>query len=306
MIELKRTKIYLDNDNQGKFGKSLSSNFVGEDPITKRKFEIEIFPVFLLFFNFEDLQKKNGTLLQIKESLKISENSKNTIGRYYPFSRQTSFLDLLKPLEDSINIPLEPSKIRLWLYYRERFEIVNFEKKLEEEGIIGNAIIVLEINSGHWPSEKVRKESSKSSNNNSNIGLVNIGNTCYLNSILQTFLNNWELKEIFLTHSSLEETFLDFLINKKTNGKLVKEFINLLKEKWLGEKKSIVPNKFKEICGEYNETFKDFEQQDAYDFYTFLLDSLHEDTNIKCNKINVNNPEEIDTNEEDLGNGFRK
>ena len=302
--ELKRTKIYIDDDNQNKYSKSLSSNFIGEDPITKRKFEIEIFPVFLLFFNFDDLQKKNGSLSAIKESLKSSENSKTSVGRYYSFSRQTKFFDLLKPLEESINTPLEPSKTRLWIYYRERFEKVNFEKKLEEEGIIGNAIIVLEINSGHWPSEKVRKESSKSSNNNSNIGLVNIGNTCYLNSILQTFLNNWELKEIFLTHSSLEETFLDFLINKKTNGKLVKEFINLLKEKWLGEKKSIVPNKFKEICGEYNETFKDFEQQDAYDFYTFLLDSLHEDTNIKCKKTKVNNPERIDTNEDDLGNEY--
>ena len=87
---------------------------------------------------------------------------------------------------------------------------------------------------------------------------------------------------------------------------MIKEFINLLKEKWVKEKKEIIPKKFKEICGEYNDTFKGFEQQDAHDFYTFLLDNLHEETNIKSDFIKVEENEEINDkiSENDLANEY--
>ena len=90
----------------------------------------------------------------------------------------------------------------------------------------------------------------------------------------------------------------------KKNGILFKSFIFLLKQKWLGHKKTLNPNFFKVICGDYNESFKEYEQQDAYDFYTFLLDILHEETNIKINKQQIKNSEIIDTTEEDLGNEY--
>ena len=272
----------------------------GKNNKTNQRFEIEIYPVFLLFFNFSEVQKKScQTLNQIVENIKVVMTKDNV--KYYQFSRKTKFIELLHTLQSSLKIPLTRKNARLWLYYHERFEIMEYDDSLEKCGIINNAVIVLEIfDHNYWPSEKLMKDSSKTKEKNLNlVGLMNIGNTCYMNSILQIFLNNPEIKEIFLNESRTKEEemkFYEFIINKKkSKGELIIELINLLKEKYIKNKKTIAPKKFKEICGDYNETFRGFDQQDAHDFYTFLVNNLHEDTNIKSSSSNKHSKEESDT-----------
>ena len=97
---------------------------------------------------------------------------------------------------------------------------------------------------------------------------------------------------------------MNFIINDKNNHKLFSEFLNLLKQKWIKHKKTINPTKLKEICGNYDSSFQGYDQQDVYDFYTFLLDHLHEETNIKKHHKKIENPELVDTNEIDLGNEY--
>ena len=327
--EIKRDKIFLDefdkNNNllvsgtksskylkKKKASNNANNIFRGVDLQTQQRYELEIYPIFLLFYNFSDLIRKNNTTINdIKEDLKKNLNTKGNT-TYYNFSRKTKFEHILKILEDSLNFRLDKNIARLWLYYNDKFDIVNYEETLEEKGVVSDAIVVLEIKEdNYWPSYKLKKDSKLKDKKTIvvNTGLINIGNTCYMNSVLQVFLNIKKLKEIFIKSDAKEnQAFLNFITDDEKPKKcmLIKEFINLLIEKWVQEKKAIAPTKFKEVCGEYNETFKGFDQQDAHDFYTFLVDSLHEDTNIKTSYIKVEENENINENltENELANEY--
>ena len=150
--EVKREKIFLDDfdkstlsiSKQGKIKRRKNNNmnsvnniFKGIDLQTQQRYELEIFPIFLLFYNFIDLLRKNITMNDIKEDLKKNLNNKSN-NSFYSFTRKTKFESLLKLLEDSVNAHLDRNTTRLWLYYNDKFEVVNYEETLEEKGIVIN------------------------------------------------------------------------------------------------------------------------------------------------------------------------
>ncbi|CAB3411040.1 unnamed protein product [Caenorhabditis bovis] len=108
-------------------------------------------------------------------------------------------------------------------------------------------------------------------------GLRNIGNTCFMNSVLQMLVNNIELREFFLKdHYKIE-------INESnplgSQGRLAQAFADFMKQMWSGMHKAIEPTKIKEIVAEKASQFANFAQHDAHEFLSFLLDGLHEDVN---------------------------
>ncbi|XP_043232925.1 ubiquitin carboxyl-terminal hydrolase 2-like isoform X2 [Amphibalanus amphitrite] len=110
-------------------------------------------------------------------------------------------------------------------------------------------------------------------------GLRNIGNTCFMNSVLQCLSNTRALHDYILR----EEYTAD--INTTTSamkGALIKAFGALMCDLW---KRSDEPDRvlttapFKSQIQRFAPRFMGYQQQDAQEFLRYLLEGLHEDVN---------------------------
>lgn len=117
-------------------------------------------------------------------------------------------------------------------------------------------------------------------------GLMNLGNTCYMNSVLQCLVGTTRLSEQFLNRSY--QVYHDSKLGH--NGRLAHTFASLVKEmymaavKYNGHNVYVAPNNMKTVCGQISDVFRGYDQQDCHEFLNFLLDGLHEDLNEKGNR----------------------
>ena len=312
--EIKRSKIYVEKSNKKQ--KINKQNIItGYDKKENKEFELELYPKFIALYHYKEFYQ----LLLVKEKHEFQKELKRLYSKdhFIPFSRKSKFSSILK------TISIKQS--RLWVCTKEAPKLVNDDDIIEDLDLPEKFLVLIDEKvNNKYQSDLINKESKNPKeveNENSEedlykIGFYNIGNTCYMNSVLQIFMNIKEIKEIFLQkNEDVYKQFLLFILNTENdeinrivedNGYLVLELINLLKLKWSGRHKALNPRKFKEICGEYNPIFKTSEQQDAHDFYTFLIDKLHEETNINYDSDNIykdlTNSETIETTELDLAN----
>ncbi len=108
-------------------------------------------------------------------------------------------------------------------------------------------------------------------------GLRNLGNSCYMNCILQCIVGTPELSNIFV--SGKFERSINSNNKLGYKGVFARIFSTLVKNLYIGEKEYIEPTSFKFLCGDLRSDFKGSDQQDCLEFLAFLLDGLHEELN---------------------------
>jgi len=108
-------------------------------------------------------------------------------------------------------------------------------------------------------------------------GLVNLGNTCFMNSALQCLCHTEPLTEYFLSNNYEKDINEQNLLGMK--GEIAREFGNLLIELWSGKNISVSPRDLKWTVSRFAPQFSGYSQHDSQELLAFLLDGLHEDLN---------------------------
>lgn len=140
----------------------------------------------------------------------------------------------------------------------------------------------LKIEYGYGAKSNTRKKSPNSTANNENpkhhaplstVGLKNMGNTCYINSVMQCLFSTGVFSDLFLSRK-----YKRYVDASYREGPRLSACISYLFESLVISAGSITPSEFLTVCSYLFPNFRiPNEQQDTQEFLMLLLDRLHDE-----------------------------
>ena len=225
------------------------------------------------------------------------------------FSKTDTLADVVAACRDVFSIN-EDIDVRLWYKYSANtYEMLpDLDKTVLDAGLFQGQLLLIEPKNsdGTWPRIAKNTSTALANYNNSNgvgantrnygyasasssieasedkvqqglCGLSNLGNTCFMNSIIQGLSNCPPVMEYFANDNYIEDINESNPLGNK--GEIARSFGELLKSMWSGRHTYYVPRNFKMAVGKFAPQFSGYQQQDSQELLTFLLDGLHEDLN---------------------------
>ncbi|XP_050245151.1 ubiquitin carboxyl-terminal hydrolase 5 isoform X1 [Quercus robur] len=107
-------------------------------------------------------------------------------------------------------------------------------------------------------------------------GLMNLGNTCFMNSAIQCLVHTPEFARYFREDYHQEINWQNPL---GMVGELALAFGELLRKLWAPGRAPVAPRSFKAKLARFAPQFTGYNQHDSQELLAFLLDGLHEDLN---------------------------
>ncbi|KAK9054996.1 hypothetical protein SSX86_026075 [Deinandra increscens subsp. villosa] len=107
-------------------------------------------------------------------------------------------------------------------------------------------------------------------------GLLNFGNTCFMNSAIQCLVHTPEFARYFRENYIPEINWHNPL---GMVGELAIAFGDLLRKLWAPGRTPFAPRQFKSKLARFAPQFSGYNQHDSQELLAFLLDGLHEDLN---------------------------
>ena len=108
-------------------------------------------------------------------------------------------------------------------------------------------------------------------------GLQNLGNTCFMNSVVQCLANTEPLAKFFIFGCFQDHVNRRNMLG--TRGRLAQAFSELLTDMYVGQQGCVSPWEVKNVIARRAVQFQGFAQHDSQEMLSFLLETLHEDLN---------------------------
>jgi len=115
-----------------------------------------------------------------------------------------------------------------------------------------------------------------------------MGVTCYMNVILH-ILQQLPIFSHYISQAGFREVLIKKFVKDKIPDTLTFELYRIFRQSFEFPNKQIIPTKFRVICGKYNDMWTEHKQQDAQEFFNFIIGKIEDEIGCKSKFIHGDN-----------------